>query len=90
MKCKLLFLTHWAIKCSWYEDSKLVAKSGQAEILKLLFWTGIFEILAKTLLLGSVLACFTGNRDTQNNCLSSMDQPDTPARLIEPQFQIDS
>ena len=27
-----------------------VAKSGQAEILKLLFWTGIFEILAKTLL----------------------------------------
>ena len=29
--------------------SRLVAKSGQAEILKLLFWTGIFEILAKTL-----------------------------------------
>ena len=26
-----------------------MAKSGRAEILKLLFWTGIFEILAKTL-----------------------------------------
>ena len=29
--------------------SKLVAKSGRAEILKLLFWTGISEIMAKTL-----------------------------------------
>ena len=29
--------------------SRLVAKSGQAKILKLLFWRGIFEILAKTL-----------------------------------------
>ena len=27
-----------------------VAKSGQAQILELLFWTGIFQILAKTLL----------------------------------------
>ena len=29
--------------------SELVAKSRRAEILELLFWTGIFEILAKTL-----------------------------------------
>ena len=29
--------------------SKLVAKSGRAEILKMLFWTGISEILAKIL-----------------------------------------
>ena len=28
---------------------KLVAKFGPAEILKLLFWAGIFEILAKNL-----------------------------------------
>ena len=29
--------------------SRSVAKSGRAEILELLFWAGIFEILAKTL-----------------------------------------
>ena len=28
---------------------RLVAKSGQAEILEILFWTGISETLAKTL-----------------------------------------
>ena len=29
--------------------SRLVAKSGLADILELLFWTGTFEMLAKTL-----------------------------------------
>ena len=31
-------------------QSILVAKSGRAEILELLFWKGIFEILAKPLI----------------------------------------
>ena len=30
-----------------------MAKSGQADILELLFWTGIFEILAKNLVIST-------------------------------------
>ena len=32
--------------------SRFVAKSGRAEVLKLLLWTGIFEILAEALTQG--------------------------------------
>ena len=32
-----------------FDRHSLVARSGRAEILELLFWTGISEILAKTL-----------------------------------------
>ena len=50
----------WSAKCPFWHNrlynvvgrriwSRLVAKCGRAEILKLLLWTGTFEILAKTL-----------------------------------------
>ena len=50
----------WRINCPFRHNrllnvvgmriwSRLVAKSGWAEILELLYWTGIFDILAKTL-----------------------------------------
>ena len=35
--------------------SRIVAKSGRADILELLSWTGTFEILAKTLVLAKSL-----------------------------------
>ena len=31
-----------------FEEAEYFAKSGQAEILRMLFWTGIFNILANS------------------------------------------
>ena len=53
--------------------SRLVAKSGRAEILKLMFWTGIFEILAKTLVAG-LIDCALG--------LKYFDTPESPCRCV--------
>ena len=59
LKCKMPFSHNrlWNV-VSIKISSRLVAKSGQAEILELLFQTGIFNILAKTLL---PMICSSGN-----------------------------
>ena len=48
----------------------MLAKSGRADNLKMLFWTGIFEILAKTLAVVSL-----ENRTPQNLIIANFEHP---------------
>ena len=48
--------------------SVLVAKSGRADILEWLFWTGIFQILAKTMHVSTMITGQTCTTEQSSSC----------------------